>query len=150
MKRYALPALACLLTACSNSSSNGGGTHPPFGGNPGGGAGKQESPVSGVGFTAHAWCNAYQDDDGQNVQERLMFNDGGALSYEEYAWSGQRGQLIERADGTWALNGTVLQVDLNGKHMVFQINYKNPDPQTGTERVHVYMNGQEVAYDPCH
>lgn len=149
MKRYALPALACLLTACSNSSSNGGGTPPPFGGNPGGG--KQQSPVGGVGFTAHAWCNSYNDDeDRQDVQDRLMFNEGGNLNYEKYAWSGKRGQLLAQADGTWALNGTVLQVVLNGQRMVFQINYKNPDPQTGAERVHVYMNGQDVAYDPCH
>lgn len=107
-----------------------------------------EAPKT-VGFTKHAWCYAYSTGTRQ-IQERFMFNDGGVVNYHEFEWvAQQRGQQVFSANGTWLLNGTVLQMDINGKRLVYQIAYNVRDQVTGRERVHIYMNGNDAPYDPC-
>jgi hypothetical protein len=78
-----------------------------------------------------------------------MFVDGGSLNYERSAWVGQRGPLLGQASGTWTLNGTVLQMLLNSQRFVYQVQYNVQDQQTGRERLHLFMNGTDVKYDPC-
>jgi hypothetical protein len=105
-------------------------------------------PTFPVGFTAHAWCYNYNDGH-QDVEDRFMFVDGGSLNYERSAWVGQRGPLLGQASGTWTLNGTVLQMLLNSQRFVYQVQYNVQDQQTGRERLHLFMNGTDVKYDPC-
>lgn len=142
MKLFALLSLILIAGCGSNSNTNGVGV-----GGPRGQAGQTQGPAQ-VGFTAHAWCYDYALRQGP-VQDRFMFNNGGLLSYQMFAiQNGERGDVLKQGDGQWALNGSVLQITVNNRKIMFQVQYNNPDPATGTERLHIY-NGGDAAYDPC-
>ena len=116
----------------------------PFSRPPGG----DEESSRAVGFTAHAWCFIYNDGR-QDLEDRFMFEEGGSLNYQRSSWVGQRGPLLGQADGTWSLNGTVLQMNLGGKRLVYQTQYYLKDPQNGRERIHIFKSGRDIPYDAC-